>query len=379
MDDIPSVTNKDTGNLYPPNASDVGAVSSTQFGKDVTITLYVSMLIVVSFIGTVGNILIIGALLVHKQLRSLGNVFTGNLAIYDLCVSLVITPLSVAGVFHPDFFMKHNTVCTVIAQLWSLSCWGSYLSITAIAINRYVAICHRILYRKVYNRTLISLHVAILWVYIFTFVLIPHMLVESSVGILSAYDTKTNSCSPLPTANATIKLAYFIYFLLGSILLPVVLIFTSYCKIFLFAKRSKQRLMKYSSPQQPTIKTIDMRLLKSILIILFMFMLLWSPLVILKMFDVSGAWPRWVYQLVNVLIFANSSINSIIYAASNPSFREGYTMCLKIVCGSIFRKNSNTDFQLTTVSTRGPMAQANNSSALKSTKLSGRPKMKNVE
>ena len=62
--------------------------------------------IVMSCVGTVGNVLIIGALIVHNKLRSLGNVFIGNLAVCDLYVSLVINPLIVAGVFRADLFIK---------------------------------------------------------------------------------------------------------------------------------------------------------------------------------------------------------------------------------------------------------------------------------
>ena len=59
-----------------------------------------------------------------------------------------------------------------------------------------------------------------------------------------------------------------------------------------------------------------MRLLKSILIIFLMYSLLWTPLIITTLFDGSGSWPQWFYLL--------ATDNSIVYAASNPTFREGY-------------------------------------------------------
>ena len=111
------------------------------------------------------------------------------------------------------------------------------------------------------------------------------------------------ACSPYSLKQSvTVNLAYF-YFLIGAICFPILLIFTSYCNIFFFVKRSKRRLMKFSSPQQPTIKSTDVRLLKSILIILLTFILLWTPFITATMYSTVQA--PWSYA----------------------SFREGYVMC----------------------------------------------------
>ena len=334
MDGSHSLKDNETGSVFPSNSSLVSPPLAALFGKDITVTLYVLTLIAISLIGTVGNLLIIGALLVHKQLRTLGNVFIGNLAICDLSVSMFIIPLALAGVFHPDFFIRHRTVCEIISHLWLFSLNGSYLSIPAIAVNRYIAICYGTLYPKIYNKKLIVLNMVIFWAVCATF--LPPNIFGYSLRV-DAFNTKIYSCSAysfsfLYTAN----LPFLIYFLIAGVCFPVVMIFISYCHIFIFAKRSKRRLERFSISQQPVIKSSDIRVLKSISIIM-MFVLLWSPFMVVMLLDVSDtSWPRWSYLLATVLIFTNSSINSIVYAASNPSFREGYVLFVKKVCACMF-------------------------------------------
>ena len=80
--------NRSMNALKPSNITSADTMSPE---KDVySIKLYVLMLIMMSCVGTIGNILIIGALFVHKKLRSMGNVFIDNLAVCDLCISAII-------------------------------------------------------------------------------------------------------------------------------------------------------------------------------------------------------------------------------------------------------------------------------------------------
>jgi hypothetical protein len=47
--------------------------------------------------GTFGNILILVAVATHRMLRGVESVFVINLALYDLCITMFIQPLSVMG------------------------------------------------------------------------------------------------------------------------------------------------------------------------------------------------------------------------------------------------------------------------------------------
>lgn len=106
----------------------------------------------------------------------------------------------------------------------------------------------------------------------------------------------------------------------------------------------------------------DKKLLKSIFIILFMFVLMWLPHAVMVVGDYYARWPRLLHVIGAALAHGNSSVNSIIYAASNRSFREGYVLVIRFVFNSICpsldsnknRRDSFGDLQskVTTVSRR---------------------------
>ena len=283
-----------------------------------------------SFIGSIGNILIIGALFVHKRLRVLGNVFIGNLALADLCVSVIINPFSVVGVLRGNFFQTNPKVCDAVGALCIISCTCSIWSIAAIALNRYTAICHRLMYPKIYNRHTITFIVASLWGYCVMLDL-PNFLGWGQ----HAFDPRAYYCAYDYTANY----GYTAYLIVLGFWLPMCLVSFCYLRILLFARRSKKRLKDlsancdgYKNGKNSRIRTTDLRLLKSLASIWVMFMLMWTPYASIVLFDVSGKWPQWFFVLSIALAHTNSSINSVLYAATNKHFREGYMVLVRRVC-----------------------------------------------
>ena len=297
---------------------------------------YLLVTTAMSILGTIGNLLVLGALLVHKRLRVLGNVFVGNLAIADLCVSAIINPFSIVGVFHGNFFLKYPSICGTIGALCIISCACSIWSIAAISLNRYTAICHRLIYHRIYNRKTVPFIIASLW--IFCFVLdLPNFIGWGR----HAFDTKALYCAYDYTANY----GYTLYLITLGFCLPMTLVSYCYLRIFLFARRSKRRLRNLSKADRHVhshIKTTDIRLLKSIGSIWIMFMMMWTPYAIIVMFDFSGSWPQWFFVLSIALAHTNSSINSVLYAATNKNFREGYILLIRRMCNQQYHFEDST-------------------------------------
>ena len=101
-----------------------------------------------------------------------------------------------------------------------------------------------------------------------------------------------------------------------------------------YVRKNQRRLTKYSTRPQAGLTT-DVRLLKSVSIILLLLSLMWMPQMIAMALEYSGTpvdWPQRSYLLLTGLLFSNSSVNSIVYAATHPNFREGYLIFIKKVC-----------------------------------------------
>ena len=52
-----------------------------------------------AIIGTIGNIMVLGAIVLYRPLRNARNAFLVNLAIGDLCVTTLMDPFSILGEF----------------------------------------------------------------------------------------------------------------------------------------------------------------------------------------------------------------------------------------------------------------------------------------
>ena len=284
------------------------------------IIFYASITITTSCIGTIGNCLVIGALLVHKKLRVLSNVFVGNLAVADLCVSAVTNQFITLAIFHPRFFHIYPEVCEALAVLCTMTCLCSVWSMTMISLNRYFAICHNVHYRKIYNKKTIPIIIALMWTYCFMLDLSNFFGWGRHV-----FDAKAYFC----TIDYTAAYSYNMYFILLGLFIPMIVTGFSYSRIYMFVRKSKQRLKSHlASP----IKRTDLKLLKSVAAIFITFVVMWTPYGATWIFDFTGSWPQLYWVLAVALAHTNSSINCILYAATNQNFRDGYMILIKKVC-----------------------------------------------
>ena len=305
-----NITNEEVRNL----ATSIAAAT-----EDVKIIVYLLITVVVAVTGTTGNLLVIGALMVHKRLHVLSNVFIGNLAVADLHVTAIVNPSIITAVLHPDFFIKYPVLCEVLAVICLTACLCSVWSISAISLNRYVAICHRAFYPRIYNRVTVPCYVALMWMYAFTLVLPNFFGWGGHVLEMKAY-----FCNIDYAAHYSYNLFFFFF----GLSVPMFITCFSYVSIFLYARKTQKQLQKYS---KTVIQATDLRLLKTLCTIFATFILMWTPLCIILLFDVYH-WPQWYWLIAVALAHANSSINSILYAATNKNFREGYATLIKLVC-----------------------------------------------
>ena len=312
------------------NDASTVAEFSDELGVYVTNILNILFLTFMFLIGTVGNILIIGALFVHARLRVRSNIFIGNLAVADFCVTAIINPLNVVGVIHSQMFYQYPVICDAIGCLCLVSCFVSIWSIAAITLNRYIAICHSgMLYHRIYNRKTIPFIIAGIWIYCF-FVDLPNFLGWG--------EHVFNSRARLCLFDYTVSYSYTLYLVCLAIAIPMFLVSFCYVRILLFAWKSKQRLRKFANTDSVTcpripggrnrIRTTDVRLLRSVASTWVAFIIMWTPFVIVVLLD-PGDWSGSVFAVAITLAHCNSSINSIIYGATNPNFREGYVKFVK--------------------------------------------------
>ena len=137
------------------------------FRINYTITrMWFIVTIIMMLSGTVGNILVISSVMTHRKLRVLSNTFIINLAISDMVVSLGVNLSGLLALKSDGNFLKSRPgLCEFFGSLCVVACFSSILNIAAIAINRYVKICHYKHYNKFFNKCTVPVMVIVFWIF----------------------------------------------------------------------------------------------------------------------------------------------------------------------------------------------------------------------
>ena len=329
------------------------------YPQNVMATVYVTITLIMSIVGIVGNTFVLGALLVHRKLRVLGNCFIGNLAVADLFICTIIDPFVAVGVFtNGTFFYKYNICCEIVASVCMVTCICSLWSICLLSINRYLCICHNKIYAMIYTQKTVPLMLLGLWTYCFLLDL-PNFIGWGNHG----YDSKGYMCS----YDYREDYSYTLCLIFAGIMVPMVLVTYCYVQIIRFVNENKRKLKLNMRKQNPLsarrMRRTDFRLLKSVATIWFVFTLTWFPYGVLMLLSNPNI-PQWLYLVSIILAHSNSSLNCLIYAATNKTFRTAYkTAWYRAICCVISEKKARSKGAcITTVSENSGWTHGNKSS-----------------
>ena len=195
--------------------------------------------------------------------------------------------------------------------------------------------CHNSLYSKIYTWKQSILLAITLWAICFVLE-IPNYFSWGG----HTFDPKTMACSYDRTANYT----YTLFFVMVAIAPPLILVCFCYLRIFLAVRASKKALEaitnkdeKKSASKDSGWDSKELKLAKTLFIVFVTFLIFWAPYAVVVLIDYGDNWPKVVYVIVIQLAHTNSSANSIIYAATNKDFREGYK---RFICCWACRRQS---------------------------------------
>ncbi|XP_069136188.1 melatonin receptor type 1B-like [Argopecten irradians] len=303
------------------------------------ITIIFLVCIVVSMlVGFVGNILVIGAVCVHRRLRTTGNVFIVNLAIADLVVVAIVLPYNIVGiVIGPEHFLNYEGICHAVATICVSACACSMMTLAAIALNRYVFVCRNKYYHRIYNKWTTPIMCLFLWI------LVLCIDMPSYLGWGGhAYDFQTMGCS----FDRSGHLSYVLFLSVAIYWVPFILVFICYILIFKYVQKNRKQLRKAFSRIScnnaavlNTRREEEIRMVRTFFIVVVVFLICWTPYDLLVLFDRLDEAPRLLYIILLTIGHSNSALNSILYASTNRRFRRGYLEFISIITHSqCFRK-----------------------------------------
>ncbi|XP_046739072.1 RYamide receptor-like [Diprion similis] len=122
------------------------------------ITLYVPVIV----LAVTANILVIVVVLKYHYMRSVTNYFLVNLSVADLLVTTICMPIAVSQAV-TMIWVYGEIMCKLFFYLQGVAVAASVFTITAMSIDRYLAIRSPIAFRRVFNRRSTILVIAALW------------------------------------------------------------------------------------------------------------------------------------------------------------------------------------------------------------------------
>lgn len=292
--------------------------------------------VLITIVASVGNFLVVLAVFLNpnKDLRSPFNYFVANLSFADLIVGLITGPLGSVHHVLEGLGTVNQRLKGTLHISYFISCTASLLSLTALALDRYIAITYPLVYRTKLNPFRAFVVSVVVWI-----VSILLSMLYFAVGY---------------------NRFRFVFVNTAVVVTFVVLIFTN-SKIFRYlrAQVSQWDNLHDSTEENLAKKQAikwEKKITKTLVIVLLLFLACYLPsciciYIINFCTNCNCVFIHWVRDIQFVLVMANSGVNPFVYAWRLENFRKAFKSIL--TCRAFLKRlrSISLNVQASTLST----------------------------
>uniref|UniRef100_A0A8C2I749 Adenosine receptor A1 n=1 Tax=Cyprinus carpio TaxID=7962 RepID=A0A8C2I749_CYPCA len=286
--------------------------------------VYMGMEVVIAVSSVIGNVMVVWAVKINRSLRDTTFCFIVSLALADIAVGALVIPLAITisiGL-QTHFYSCLLVACTVLVLTQS-----SILALLAIAIDRYLRVKIPTSYKRVVTPRRAGIAVFVCWTVAFIVGLTPML------GWNNLQNLQRNNSLIGPDLIVTcqfenvISMEYMVYFnFFGWVLPPLLFMLIIYSEIFyMIHKQLNKKVSSHSEPNKYYDK--ELKLAKSLALVLFLFAVSWLPLHIMNcitLFCPKYEKPMFLIYIAILLTHGNSAVNPIVYAFRIKKFRTAF-------------------------------------------------------
>lgn len=256
----------------------------------------------------VGNILVCCVFIKDpgRNLRRISNYFVVNLSLADILVGITVEPINAAS-----YWTNNNEILFVYYVFACLSCICSILNISALMVDRYVAVRYPFRYRTIVSGPRVRVTLVIIWILSIHF------------GALPILGWRSES--------------FQVYLYALGVLTPTVVMLLTYYGLRRILKQQVENLKNIADTKETAFTRRgverEKRISTTVFIMLMVFLTAWFPFVIVDFLLVFGSTSqnphvRLARDITLSLGFFSSGINPILYAWRIPNFRRGLLILL---------------------------------------------------
>uniref|UniRef100_A0A3P9LU28 D(1B) dopamine receptor n=1 Tax=Oryzias latipes TaxID=8090 RepID=A0A3P9LU28_ORYLA len=299
-----------------------------------------------------GNFTVCAAVSRYRHLRAkVTNIFIVSLALSDLLVAVLVMPwkavAEVAGFWPFGSFCKTWLACDIMCST------ASILNLCVISVDRYWAISNPFRYERSMNKKVAFVMIGMTWTVSLVISFVPVQLDwhRAEIGDLSGQGLMPLGKSADGSCDSSLSRTYAISSSLISFYIPVLIMIITYTRIYRIAQTqirvisSLERAAEHSRislhPDSPFSIRKETKVLKTLSIIMGVFVCCWLPFFILNCAQPFCPGPRApgahrgpycvsekTFDVFVWIGWSNSSLNPVIYAF-NADFRDAFLRLLR--------------------------------------------------
>ncbi|XP_030647755.1 neuromedin-U receptor 1 [Chanos chanos] len=299
-------------------------------------------------VGAVGNVLTCTVISRNKVMRTPTNYYLFSLAVSDLLVLLLGMPLELYEMWSNYPFLLGEGGCYFKTFLFETVCFASILNVTALSVERYIAVVHPLRAKYVVTRTHAKRVILTVWV---TSVLcaMPNTSLHGIITLPSGTGVGDIPESAICTLvkprwmyNLIIQITTLLFFVV-----PILTISILYLLIGLQLKREKMLKSleakcsvgqdQYCNARSQQQKARHRQVTKMLFVLVVVFGICWAPFHTDRLtWSFIDHWTKehlemfqYVHIISGVFFYLSSAVNPILYNLMSTRFREMFkeAMC----------------------------------------------------
>ena len=285
-------------------------------------------MLLLNILSLLGNLLTCIAVYRNTRLRTTTNIYIAALAAVDLLSASLALPMS-TGVLISGRWPFGEALCKIKGFIVTHVTYISPVIIGLTALNRYVKICKTNLFFRLFSEKKSRILVVTVWLLMSVYVVISRLIGPQEVQFSPGYVLCLNS--HLNRLDRVIRLAIMVGLFLT---VPLAITLISYRKVIKKIGEHKRGIAHVHQTHPPTtrISSREIRINKSLFIIIFAFVLCFTPLwtiSILTRLSIVEKVPRNLELLCSFCLALSNTVNPFIYAGVNPMFKREFQRILR--------------------------------------------------
>ncbi|XP_061730406.1 neuromedin-U receptor 2 [Nerophis ophidion] len=335
----------DNTSVSPSNISELAAPTNLSYilgpKRSPFFLPVASVYLLILLVGLSGNLLTCAVVAKNKKMRNPTNLYLVSLALSDLLMLAFGMPLEIYDLWQNYPFPFGEGGCYFKTFLFETVCFASILNVTALSVERYIAVMHPLKTRYITTKRHTKRVIGAVW---------------AASMVCAIPNTSLHGIFYLPerlqeSAICTVIKPLWIYKMLMQIttvcffFVPMMVISVLYLVMGLHLGRDRQRRggnleRKWSGECRVKINEESgrrMQIVKMISIVVAVFGFCWAPFHVDRLlWSSTRQWTdlmHYIYQYVHilsgVLFYLSSAVNPVIYSLISTRFRECFR---ELVC-----------------------------------------------